>query len=216
MTDNRMTDSPMTDSRMTDKRGVYVAPTRLYWGFDKPPASVEGPPLELLSWEVEYFCTLALRADPTALEVLASPLVEACTPVGEELRALLPSFLSQRVADSFRRATAQEFARAAAAAASGGTPRWPQLMAVLRMLLSCERLLLDGELVLDVGGHRERLLAVRSGDVPWLDVRRWVEDLQDRTVKAVLRTPLPVLPDTAAVERWLISVRRRCAQHEGH
>jgi hypothetical protein len=194
---------------------VYVPPTPLFWGFEKPPTSVHGPPLELLSWEVEHFCSLALRADPTVLEVLASPLVEVSTPMGEELRALLPALLSQQVADSFRRASAQEFAKAAAAAASGGTPRWPQLMNVVRMLLTCERLLLDGEFVLDMGAHQQRLVAVRSGEVPWPDVRRWVEHLRDRTAKAVLRSPLPVLPNIETVEGWLISVRRRCVQQSG-
>lgn len=194
-----------------DRRGVFVPPTRMFWTFDKPPSSVDGPEQERVSWEVERFCTLALEADPTVLEVLASPLVEQCTPLGDELRDMLPALLSQRAADSFRRATAQEFARASAAMASGGTPRWKQVMEVIRLLTLCERLLRTGELVLAVGEHRDQLLAVREGDVPWPSVQRWVEDLRDRTARAVLKSPLPAVPDAAAVESWLVSVRRRSA-----
>jgi uncharacterized protein len=197
-----------------DRRGVFVPPTRMFWTFDKPPSSVDGPELERVSWEVEHFCALALKANPTVLEVLASPLVEMCAPLGDELRALLPALLSQRAADSYRRATAQQFARAAAAMASGGTPRWKQVMHVIRLLTLCERLLRTGELVLAVEDHRDQLLAVREGDVPWPSVERWVEDLRDRTARAVLRSPLPAVPDAAAVENWLVSVRRRSAMED--
>jgi predicted nucleotidyltransferase len=194
-----------------DRRGVYVPPTALFWRFEKPPVSVDGPEQERLSWEVEHFLALGLKGNPNVLEVLASDLVEKCTPLGDELRALLPALLSQRVADSYRRATAQQFARAAAAMASGGTPRWKQVMHVIRLLTQCDRMLTSGELVLRVGEHRSQLLAVRDGDVPWPDVVKWVEDLRDRTARAVLRSPLPAVPDIAAVEDWLVSVRRRSA-----
>src|SRR5882757_4516088 len=203
-----------TDESDVDRRGVYVPPTRLFWTFEKPPTSVDGPEQERLSWEVEHFLSLGLKANPTVLEVLASELVETCTPLGDELRAQLPALLSQRAADSYRRATAQQFARASAAMASGGTPRWKQVMHVLRLLTLCERLLRTGELVLEVGDHRDQLLAVKEGDVPWPDVERWVEDLRDRTARAVLRSPLPAVPDTATVEDWLVSVRRRSALEE--
>ena len=200
-----------TDESDVDRRGVYVPPTRLFWAFEKPPTSVDGPEQERVSWEVEHFLSLALKANPTVLEVLASDLVETCTPLGAELQALLPALLSQRAADSYRRATAQQFARAAAAMASGGTPRWKQVMHVIRLLTLCDRLLSTGELVLRVGEHRAQLLAVRDGDVPWKDVVKWVEDLRDRTARAVLHSPLPAVPDTAAVQYWLVSVRRRSA-----
>ena len=200
-----------TDESDVDRRGVYVPPTRLFWAFEKPPTSVDGPEQERVSWEVEHFLSLALKANPTVLEVLASDLVETCTPLGSELQALLPALLSQRAADSYRRATAQQFARAAAAMASGGTPRWKQVMHVIRLLTLCDRLLSTGELVLRVGEHRAQLLAVRDGDVPWKDVVKWVEDLRDRTARAVLRSPLPAVPDIAAVQDWLVSVRRRSA-----
>ena len=32
-----------TDGSDTDRRGVFLAPTPLFWGFTKPPAHVEGP-----------------------------------------------------------------------------------------------------------------------------------------------------------------------------
>jgi hypothetical protein len=191
------------------RRVVYAPPTELFWHFGKPPASVSGPGVDTLSWELETCCTLGLAADPRVFDVLASPLVEVETPIGAELRALLPALLSQRVADSYRRATATEFARASAAMASGGTPRWRAVAEVIRLLICAERLLRTGELVTDVTEHRELLLAVRTGDLAWSDARSWVESLRDRSAEAVLRSPLPVTPDTETVQDWLVSVRRR-------
>ncbi|MFD9878558.1 nucleotidyltransferase domain-containing protein, partial [[Kitasatospora] papulosa] len=79
----------------TDRRGVFLAPTPLFWGFTKPPSHVEGPAEEQFSWELERFCELALRANPNVLECLHSPLVERIDATGRELVALRSAFLSR-------------------------------------------------------------------------------------------------------------------------
>ncbi|WP_436493753.1 nucleotidyltransferase domain-containing protein [Actinokineospora sp. HUAS TT18] len=186
-----------------DRRGVFVAPTESFWRLVKPPSSVDGPADEQVSWEVEHFCALGLRGNPTALELLVSDLVEVCTPIGAELRALLPAFLSQRVAVSYERATTQQFTRATRAA----EPRWKQVMHALRLLMVCRTLMTTGELRIDMRSAREELLAVRAGSVPLAECLRWSDEL--RTEIAAAESPLPVEPDTQRVEDWLVSVRRR-------
>jgi uncharacterized protein len=190
-------------------RGVFVPPTELFWEFDKPPDTVAGPGLDRLSWEVEPFCRAALAGGPEAFEVLGSPLVESSTPVGDELREMTVALLSQRIADAYRRATATEYARAAAAMAAGGTPRWGQVADVIRLLTVGERMLRTGELDLDMSADRALLTGVASGQVPWSEAQQWVESLRDRTAEAVLRSPLPAVPNLRAVRSWLRSVRRR-------
>ena len=69
-------------------------PRRLFWRLDKPPTHLDGPAEEQFSWEIERFCTLALQANPTVLEVLWSPLVEQITADGEQLLAARRAFLS--------------------------------------------------------------------------------------------------------------------------
>src|SRR5262245_32448335 len=64
-------DGPDSD---VDRRGVFVAPTPLFWGLDSPPTHVDGPAAEQFSWEVGRCCVLALAANPTVLECLWSPL----------------------------------------------------------------------------------------------------------------------------------------------
>ncbi|RZS34874.1 hypothetical protein EV193_108224 [Herbihabitans rhizosphaerae] len=199
-----------TSESDVDRRGVYVAPTESFWRFEKPPSSVEGPEPERLSWEVEHFCGLALKANPTVLEVLVSPLIEVCTDVGAELRTLAPAFLSRRAAVTFERATARQLGRATSE--SRGERRRKQLMHSIRMLIMAESLLRDGKLEVDMAGHREALLAVRSGGTDWPDAMAWVDRLRVEIDTVASTSPLPEEPDTAAVEYWLASVRRRDLQ----
>lgn len=191
------------------RRGVFVPPTELFWEFEKPPDTVAGPGLDRLNWELERFCVLALAADPAAFEVLGSPLVESSTSTGAELRELTVAFLSQRVADAYRRATATEYARAAAAMAAGGTPRWGQVADVIGLLTVAERTLRTGRLDLDLRADRQLLGAVAAGELPWAQTQAWVESLRDRGAEVVLRSPLPAVPNLPAVRSWLRSVRRR-------
>ncbi|HKN97139.1 MAG TPA: nucleotidyltransferase domain-containing protein [Pseudonocardiaceae bacterium] len=196
------------------RRAVFVPPTELFWEFEKPPETVAGPGLDLVAWELEPFCRSALAADPDALELLGSPLVESATRLGDELRDLTVAFLSQRVADAYRRATATDYARAAAAMAAGGTPRWGAVADVIRLLTVGERMLRTGRLDLDLSADRELLTAVAAGELPWTEAQAWVESLRDRSAEAVLRSPLPAVPNVPAVRSWLRSVRRRRLAHQ--
>ena len=51
-----------TETSDVDRRGVYAAPTPLFWGFTKPPTHVDEPDAERFSWELERFLGLALAA----------------------------------------------------------------------------------------------------------------------------------------------------------
>ncbi|WP_433336296.1 nucleotidyltransferase domain-containing protein [Spirillospora sp. CA-294931] len=193
----------------TDRRGVFAAPAPLYWGFDKPPTHVDGPLDEQFSWELERFCGLALDANPTILECLWSPLVERVTPVGRELLDARGAFLSRRAHRTFLGYADAQFRKVEGDLRNHGEPRWKHVMHMLR-LLACGRHLLDhGEPLVDVGGLRDRLLAVRRGEVGWDEIRSWRSELSAGMDEAGDRSPLPAEPDRARVESLLISVRRR-------
>lgn len=196
----------------TDTRGVYVAPTPLYWSLVKPPSHVDGPQPEWFSWEVERFCELALKANPNLLEVLHSPLVVVSTQLGEELVTLRPAFLSQLAYQTYSGYVLSQFKKLQADLRQRGAPRWKHVMHLLRLLLAAEQLLSTGEVRLDVGEHRDRLLAVRRGELPWEEVEKWRLALHARLDKAMERTPLPALPDVDRVDGWLHSVRSRSAR----
>lgn len=201
-----------TETSDTDRRGVYLAPTPLFWRFDKPPTHVEGPRDEEFSWELERFCELALRANPNVLECLHSPLVERLTPVGEELLSLRGAFLSRRARTSFSRYAASQRGKLLADVRVHGAPRWKHAMHLLRLLLSCRDLLRTGRLTIDAGPHRDRLLAVRRGELTWDEVDTWMSRLTTETEAALTTTPLPPEPDLPRVEDFLRRTRRASAR----
>ncbi|MEU4568013.1 nucleotidyltransferase domain-containing protein [Micromonospora sp. NPDC023956] len=193
----------------TDRRGVYALPADAFWPLTKPATHHEGPLPEQFRWEVERVCVLGLAANPNVLEVLHSPLVETCAPLGAELRDLAPAFLSRRVVDTYLRYARAQFAKAERGVERTGAPVWRHVTHLIRLLTAGGHLVRTGELVLDVGADRDRLLALKAGEVPWAEVVRWRELLAGRLAAGLEHSPLPVEPDTDRVERWLVSVRRR-------
>ncbi|CAL9616303.1 nucleotidyltransferase domain-containing protein [Streptomyces sp. enrichment culture] len=200
-----------TDASDTDRRGVFLAPTPLFWRFDKPPTHVEGPGEERFSWELERFCELALRGNPNILECLHSPLVEHVDDTGRELLSLRDAFLSRRVHDTFTRYALGQRKRLDADVRTTGAPRWKHAMHLLRLLTTARDLLRTGELRIDVGELREPLLAVRRGEVPWARAEAWMTRLAGEAEEALRGSPLPAEPDRARVAAFLYRVRRASA-----
>ncbi|MDO0916049.1 nucleotidyltransferase domain-containing protein [Streptomyces sp. DT2A-34] len=200
-----------TDGSDTDRRGVFLAPTPLFWRFDKPPTHVEGPLEEQFSWELERFCELALRANPNILECLHSPLVEYADDIGRELLALREAFLSRHAFETFTRYALGQRKKLEADVRAHGAPRWKHAMHLTRLLISARDLLRTGHLTIDVGDRREPLLAVKRGEVPWPEVESWMTRLASEAEAASHRSPLPTEPDHRRVEDFLIRVRRTSA-----
>ncbi|MFG6199340.1 DNA polymerase beta superfamily protein [Nonomuraea sp. JJY05] len=190
-----------TETSDTDRRGVFVAPTTAFWRLEKPATHRDGPLPEQFSWEVERFCVLALEANPTALECLWSPIVEVITPAGRRLRELRPAFLSERARQSFAGYAESQFRRIDPAA-----PKWKQAMHMIRLLLSGLHLIRHGEPLVQVGPYRERLLAIRRGEVPWAEVDAWRAELAAEVAAA--GSVLPERPDRERVEEFLVGVRK--------
>jgi hypothetical protein len=200
-----------TDGSDTDVRGVFLAPTALFWRFEKPPTHVEGPAAEQFSWELERFCALALRTNPNVLECLHSPLVEHLDETGRELLSLREAFLSRQAHETFVRYAVGQRRKLETDVRQHGAPRWKHAMHLLRLLALCRDLLRTGRLVIDVGADREPLLAVKRGEVPWPEVERRMLGLAAEADDAAARSPLPAEPDHARIEDFLIRTRRASA-----
>ncbi len=196
-------DGPGSDH---DRRGVYAAPTALFWPLDKPPTHLDGPRDEQFSWEIERFCTLALQANPTVLEVLWSPLVERCTDDGRRLLATRRAFLSTRLADTYGNYARDQLHRVEARRRRTGRTNHKQAMHMLRLLLAGAHVLRTGDVLVDVSAHRDRLLAVRAGAEPWDD---WARTLLADLAAAAAETRLPSRPDREKIDHLLIGVRER-------
>lgn len=195
----------------TDVRSIFLAPTASLWSLTKPPTHVDGPEPQRFSWELERFCSLALRTNPNLIEVLHSPLVQSATTVGEELLGHRAAFLSLRAHSAYSGYVRRQFDKVAADDRRG-VVRWKRVMHLLRLLLSGETLLRTGVPMVDVGEHRDLLLAVRRGEVPWTDVEALRLQLHAQLDLALRGSPLPEDTDAATVDAWLIDVRRRDLQ----
>ncbi|MFC7533172.1 DNA polymerase beta superfamily protein [Actinoplanes sp. GCM10030250] len=192
-----------------DRRGVYAAPTRALWSLDKPPTHLDGPAEEQFSWEIERFCTLALQANPTVLEVLWSPIVEQLTLDGQELLDTRQAFLSRRVAETYGNYARDQLNRVATRRERTGEINDKQAMHMLRLLYAGAHVLRTGEILVDVSHLRERLLAVKRGEVAWETVTGWAAELLADLDEAAAASGLPDRPDRARVESLLGHIRER-------
>jgi predicted nucleotidyltransferase len=199
-------DGPASDH---DRRGVYAAPTRAFWHLDKPPTHVDGPADEQFSWEIERFCTLALAANPTVLEVLWSPLIEQINDDGQDLLRVRHAFLSSKVAQTYGGYAHDQLTRVQARRDRTGETNHKQAMHMIRLLLAGAHALRTGEILVDVRHLRDRLLAIRTGALPWPAVTAWATELHADLAAALAETRLPPSPDRATIDQLLVRVRER-------
>ena len=75
-------------------------------------------------------------------------------------------------------------------------------------------MLKHGLVPLRVDEYRDRLLAIRRGDVPWAEVERWRLALHRELDVALEQTGLPEHPDYDRANEFLIRARRIAALPE--
>ncbi len=192
-----------------DTRGVYVPPTAWHWTLDKPPEQVESitDGVDSVTFEVEKFVRLGLKGNPSALEILYSPLYEVLAPAGEALHALRGAFLSAAAPSAyhgFAQSQATLVRRKTAAAGKWHKPA----MHLVRLLHAGAHLCRTGEVLVDVGEHRAELQSIRAGVVSTDTLDARVTELLAELAAAREASVLPAEPDTAAVEAYLVVVRR--------
>jgi predicted nucleotidyltransferase len=193
----------------TDRRGVYLPPAALHWSLRGVPEQLEDPVTRDCYWELQKFLVLALKANPNVLECLWTPLVEHAAPVAQELLALRRAFLSKLVYVTFNGYVISQFRKLEQDLRARGAPRWKHAMHLIRLLLAGEALLRTGELPVRVGEHRERLLAIKRGEVAWAELEAWRHALHAAFDRAHATTSLPERPDYARVDAFLVAARRR-------
>src|SRR5665213_1474764 len=199
------------DESDTDRRGIYIAPAELQWSLFGAPEQFEDTAEQSCFWELQKFIIMALRANPNILECLYSPMVEKVTPLGQELLALRDAFLSQMIFQTFNGYAMSQFKKMEQDLRNHGEVRLKHTMHLLRLLLTGAATLRDGHVPVRVETHREQLLAVKRGELPWAEVDAWRKELHRDFECALTETKLPELPDYEAANRFLIKARRDMA-----
>jgi predicted nucleotidyltransferase len=196
------------DESDTDRRGIYLAPAELEWSLFGAPEQFEDNATQSCYWELQKFLTMALKANPNILECLYSPMVEKVTPLGAELIAVRQGFLSQMIFQTFNGYAMSQFKKIEQDIRNQGEVRWKHAMHLLRLLLTGAATLREVRVPVRVEAHRERLLSVKRGELPWAEVDVWRKELHLDFERALTETKLPERPDYEAANRFLIRARR--------
>lgn len=197
-----------------DRRGIYLPTAEQQWSLYGVPEQLESHETQEAYWELQKFLVLALKANPNVLECLYTPLVEKATPLAEELLAMRSSFLSRLVYQTYNGYVMSQFKKMQADLRNHGQVKWKHVMHLIRLLLSGVGVLRDGFVPVRVDTNRDRLLAIRRGDMPWDDVEQWRLRLHQEFNAAFETTKLPERPDYERANAFLISARRRALSEE--
>jgi hypothetical protein len=94
-----------------------------------------------------------------------------------------------------------------------GEIRWKHAMHLLRLLITSAATLREARVPVRVETHRERLLAVKRGELPWPAVNAWRRELHRDFECALAGTKLSERPDYEAANRFLIKARRKVVRN---
>jgi predicted nucleotidyltransferase len=202
------------DESDTDRRGIYLPPADLQWSLYGVSEQLENEQSQEAYWELQKFLTMALKANPNILECLYTPLVEHATPLAQELLAMREVFLSKMVYQTFNGYVMSQFKKLSADLRNHGQVKWKHVMHLIRLLLSGVTVLRDGYVPVDVAQHRDRLLAIRRGEIAWDEVEKWRLALHEEFSQALLATKLPEQPDYERANTFLIKARRAALAEE--
>ena len=191
-----------------DRRGIYLPPADMHWSLYGVPEQLENTENEECYWELQKFLTLALKANPNVLECLYTPLVEHATPIARELLDMRACFLSKLVFQTYNGYVLSQFKKIARRLERGVDIKWKHAMHLIRLLLAGIVALREGAVPVAVEAHRDRLLGIRRGEIPWGTVDAWRLELHKQFDAAFEQTKLPDRPDYERVNAFLIKARR--------
>lgn len=219
-----------------DEMGVFVEPPTHVIGLHRqvnhyvfrtqPEGARSGPgDTDLVMYSLRKYLRLATKGNPTALLPLFAPpeAILVVRPLGEQLRALAPSVLSQRAVHRFLGYMRSQRERLLGRGRRSRVPNRPELIArygydvkyashALRLAYQGLEIVRDGRLTLPMPEpERERVLQVKRGDVTELgDVLQEIDEVQVE-IEAFLaagRTPLPADPDLERISDWSSNAHR--------
>jgi predicted nucleotidyltransferase len=224
--------NPVTDDR--DEMGVCIEPPEYILGlreFDhwvsrtQPEGAPSGPgDLDLTIYGLRKYCRMAAKGSPTVLLLLFidGEHVMVRTPLGGELQALAPAFVSKRAGRAFlgyldaqRRGLLGERHTTRTRERSdehGYDTKYA--MHALRIAYQGIELITTGRISLPVPEpERAHLMAIRRGELPLEDV---VADLHQATgtlEAAVLAADLPDSADEDAIDAFLARAYQATWRH---
>ncbi len=203
-----------TEESDTDRRGIYLPTAELHWSLYGVPEQLENDDNQETYWELQKFLVMALKGNPNVLECLYTPQVEFATPLAEELLAMRSSFLSRVVYQTYNGYVMSQFKRIKTDLRNQGRVKPKHVMHLVRLLLAGIHVLREGFVPVDVGPHREQLLAIKNDQMPWSEIEAWRKKLHLAFDRALHESVLPERPDYERANDFLVKARRAAIREE--
>ncbi len=118
------------------------------------------------------------------------------------------AFLSRTVYQTYNGYVLSQFKKLQGDLRNKGTVKWKHVMHLIRLLLSGVTVLREGFVPVRVEEHRERLLSIKRGEVPFDEVEQWRVELHRQFDEAAHMTKLPERPDYERANALLLKARR--------
>lgn len=192
----------------TDLRGIYLPSAELHWSMFGVPEQIENKENEEVYWELQKFLMLALKANPNILECLYTPLVEYKNEIAEELLAMRSAFLSKLVYQTYNGYVMSQFKKLEQDLRTRNQIKWKHAMHLIRLLLQGIEILREANLNVCVEENRDKLLAIKRGEINWEKVNEWRLSLHKDFEIAFGETKLPERPNYEKVNDFLINSRK--------
>lgn len=200
------------DASDTDYRGVFLPTAEMHWSLYGVPEVIECYDTQEHYWELQRFLVLALKSNPNVLECLYTPLMEKVSPLGEQLLQMKDAFLSRLVYQTYNGYVMSQFKKMQADIRNQGQVKPKHVMHLIRLLLSGIHILRQGFVPVRVESHREELLAIKRGDIPWAETEAWRVRLHREFDEALQETNLPERPNYEQANEFLIHARRTAVE----
>ena len=196
------------DASDTDYRGVFLPTADMHWSLYGVPEVIECYDTQEHYWELQRFLVLALKANPNVLECLYTPLIEKTTPIGQQLLQMKEAFLSRLVYQTYNGYVMSQFKKMQADIRNQGQVKPKHVMHLIRLLISGIHILQNGFVPVRVEQHRDQLLAIKRGEMPWTETEAWRRQLHKEFDRSLGETSLPERPDYERANDFLIVARR--------
>lgn len=190
-----------------------------HWVYRTKPEGVRSAPgdLDLTTYSLRKYARLAVAGNPTILLLLFIPPEHLVvqTPLGARLQELAPAFASRRAVVKFLGYMNNQRERLGGTRGQMRVNR-PELidahgwdvkygMHALRLAYQGREYAESGRLTLPMPEPaRTRVFAVRRGEVSRQETLDEITELEEETRRALDRSSLPEMPDSAAVTRFLV------------
>ncbi len=189
-----------------DYRGVYAAPTQLLLGVDAPnlEQAMEFKNPDTAYYEALHFCRLAMKSNPSILELLWLDVYNVRTKAGDELVAIRDAFPTAKlVKAAYLGYAEQQYSKLMKDPRE--EKRAKNARHFLRLLQQGAELYITGKLTVKLANAEDvtfygRLIAQGNLDYAAAAMR-------DAEIRFSTRSALPNQPDKKLINEWLLGVR---------